>query len=326
MRPATGCAAGRAPAAVDAAGDRLRGGPRPRRRRSRPATACARWPSGDTAGVDRLRVATFNLWNRQGPWPRRLPLIRAGLAGLGADVIALQEVLGFPGQPSQADEVAPAGWHVHHAPAWAIGGGLTFGNAILSPHPLIDVAALPLPTPPGLDTRSVAFARVDVASGPVPIFATHLSHQLHLGHVRCAQVRALADHVHALAPIDGPPPILLGDFNAEPDSDEMRFLRGLCPLGGASVYFADAWAATADADPTRGPGFTYHRRNPYALRTREPSRRIDYVYVRGPDRTLRGEPLAAWLALDEPTDGVWPSDHAAVVADVQLGGRGHDPW
>ncbi len=199
-----------------------------------------------TRRVERLRVVTFNLWNRQGPWPQRLPLIRTGLEALAADVIGLQEVLGFPGQPSQAHEIAADGWHVHHAPAWDLGGGLTFGNAILSRHPLVDVAILPLPTPPGLDTRTVGFARVDVPGGPVPVFVTHLTHQLHLGHVRCAQVRALADHVHALAPIDGPPPILLGDFNAEPDADEMRFLRGLCSLGGESVYFADAWAATAD--------------------------------------------------------------------------------
>ena len=271
--------------------------------------------------MERLRVATLNLWNRQGPWPQRKALIQAGLAGLGADVVALQEVLGFPGHPSQAHEVAPDGWHVHHGAAWAIGGGLTFGNALISPHPLLDGAVLPLPTPPGLDTRTVVFARLDVPGGPVPVFGTHLTWQLHLGHVRCAQVRALALHVATLAPTAGAPPVLLGDFNAEPDSDEMRFLRGQCALGGESVYFADVWAATADVDPARGPGFTYDRRNAYALRTREPSRRIDYIYVRGPDRSLRGEPLAAWLALDQPTDGVWPSDHYAVVADVQLAAR-----
>jgi len=33
------------------------------------------------------RVATFNIWNRQGPWDQRLPLIREGLAALDADVI-----------------------------------------------------------------------------------------------------------------------------------------------------------------------------------------------------------------------------------------------
>src|SRR6185436_19359020 len=105
-------------------------------------------------------------------------------------------------------------------------------------------------------------------------------------------------------------------------ADEMRFLRGLTPLGGRSVYFADCWTATGATDP----GWTYHRRNPYALRSREPSRRIDYVYVRGPDRTLRGEPLAARVVLDQPEAGVWPSDHFGVLAEIQAAPRRHDPY
>src|SRR2546421_181310 len=48
------------------------------------------------------RVPTFNIWIRQGPWDRRLPLIRDGLAALAADVIGLQEVLAFGSLPSQA--------------------------------------------------------------------------------------------------------------------------------------------------------------------------------------------------------------------------------
>jgi hypothetical protein len=82
------------------------------------------------------------------------------------------------------------------------------------------------------------------------------------------------------------------------------------------VYFADCWAAAA-----AGPGYTYDRKNPYALRSREPSNRIDYIFVRGPDAHLRGEPIAARLALDEPVGGVWPSDHFAVVADIHAGKR-----
>ena len=266
---------------------------------------------------DTWRVATLNIWNRQGPWPQRLPLIRDGLAALDADVIGLQEVLAFGNLPSQADEIAAAmGWYVYYAPAWPIGGGLTFGNAILSPHRLLDAACLPLPSPAGLDTRSVAFARVDAPHGPMPVFVTHLTFQFHLCHVRCAQVVALVDHVARFAPIGEPPPVLLGDFNAAPDSDEIRFLRGRTALEGRSVYFADCWASTTDA-----PGHTYDRRNRYALRSHEPSSRIDYVFVRGPDAHLRGEPIAARLALDEPTDDVWPSDHFAVVADIHAAPR-----
>jgi len=271
---------------------------------------------------DVWRIATINIWNRQGPWERRLPLLREQLRALDADAIGMQEVLAFPGQPSQADEIAAGlGWNVYYAPAWHVGGGLAFGNAIASPHRLLDAQCLPLPTPDGLETRSIAFARVDAPHGPLPLFVTHLTFQLHLAHVRVRQVRALADHVAALAPIDGPPPVLAGDFNADPDTDEMRFLRGAHVIDGTSVYFADCWWVTET-----GSGFTYARTNPYALRSREPSRRIDYIYVRGPDRHLRGEPLATRIALAEPTDDIWPSDHFAVVADIAAAKRPHDPY
>jgi endonuclease/exonuclease/phosphatase family metal-dependent hydrolase len=269
---------------------------------------------------DVWRVATLNIWNRSGPWPQRLPLIREGLRALDADAIGLQEVLGFSGLPSQAHEIADGmGWNAFYAPAWSIGGGLTLGNAILSPHPLRDAAVFELPAP-GIEGRNVAFARVDAPHGPMPLFVTHFTFQAHLGHVRCAQVRALVELVAAHAPLGEAPPIVIGDLNADPDADEIRFLRGLTPLGGTSVYFTDCWLEG------EGPGYTYDRRNVYALRSREPSRRIDYIFVRGPDRNYRGEPLRAWLALDQPVDGVWPSDHFAVVADLYAAPRPHDPY
>jgi endonuclease/exonuclease/phosphatase family metal-dependent hydrolase len=276
--------------------------------------------------MERLRVLTLNIWNRQGPWAERLPLIRAGLVEHMPDVVGFQEVLAFGGT-CQADEIAAGlGYHVHYAPAWEIGGGLTMGNAILSRWPFADTQVLPMVAPPDTDTRCVAFARVDVPGGPVPVFVTHLTFQLHLSQWRCQQVRMLADHVKALAPVAGAPPVIMGDLNAEPDSDEMRFLRGLTPLGGDAVYFADAWLTTAGAEPGAGPGWTWDRRNTYALRAREPSRRIDYVLVRGPDRNLRGEPLAARVVFDQPVAGVWASDHFGVLADLQLGMRPADPY
>lgn len=278
---------------------------------------------------DSWRIATLNIWNRQGPWAERLPLIRAQLLELDADAIGLQEVLGFSGMPSQAHEIfAGTGWQVHYVPAWEIGGGLTFGNAIASPHALVDCQSLPLPAPAELDSRTACFARVDATHGPMPLFVTHLTHQAHLGYMRKRQVRALCDHVARLAPLDGPPAILAGDFNADPDSDEMRFLRGLATIDDTSVYFADAWLVNAPASfaDAHDPGYTYDRRNSYALRSREPSRRIDYVYARGASH-LRGEPLSAKVVLRTPTAaGIWPSDHFGVVADIAAAKRHHDPY
>ena len=272
--------------------------------------------------MDVLRVVTVNIWNRQGPWAERLPLLRAGLEALAPDIVGMQEVMAFGGATQAHEIAAELGWNVHFAPAWTIGGGLTWGNAIVSRWPFAATEVLPIPAPPELDSRSVAHALIDAPCGKVPVFCTHLTYQLHRSDARCAQVRALADHVLERCPPESFPPILLGDFNADPDSDEMRFLRGLTPLGGRSVYFADAWAATRPLEP----GWTYDRKNPYALRSREPSRRIDYIYVRGPDRALRGEPLDARLVLDAPVGAVWPTDHFGLLAEIQAAPRPHDPY
>jgi endonuclease/exonuclease/phosphatase family metal-dependent hydrolase len=272
----------------------------------------------DVRRDDIWRVATVNIWNRSGPWPRRRELLRAEIAALDLDALGLQEVLQLGALPSQAHELVPDGWHVFVAPAWRVGGELSLCNAIASPHALADSRALALPSPPGLDTRSIAFARVAAPHGPLPFFVTHLTVQAHLSPARRAQARALADHVAALAPIDEPPPVVVGDMNAEPDADEMRFLRGLTSIDGASVYFADAWLASGAA----GTGFTWDRANPYARATREPSRRIDYIFARGPDRFLRGEPLSARLCFDRPgDDGAWPTDHFGVVAEIAAAKR-----
>ena len=71
----------------------------------------------------------------------------------------------------------------------------------------------------------------------------------------------------------GRPPILAGDLNADPESTEIRFLRGLTSLAGRSTYFQEAWDVAGDG----GRGFTWDHRNSYAAITFEPSRRIDYV-------------------------------------------------
>jgi endonuclease/exonuclease/phosphatase family metal-dependent hydrolase len=149
----------------------------------------------------------------------------------------------------------------------------------------------------------------------VPFFVTHLNWKLHEGHVRQGQVRFVTDTVARLAPISGFPPIVVGDFNAEPDSDEIRFMRGLTGLGGKCVYFADCFGVAGDGSA----GTTFARRNPFAAPLREPDRRIDYVFVRGPDERQRGEPLSARVCFDEPIAGVFPSDHFGVIATISSG-------
>jgi hypothetical protein len=53
--------------------------------------------------------------------------------------------------------------------------------------------------------------------------------------------------------------------------------------------------------------------------TGEPDSRIDYVLVGMPRAGGSALITGARVAGDRPRDGVWPSDHAAVVVDLKLG-------
>jgi endonuclease/exonuclease/phosphatase family metal-dependent hydrolase len=262
-----------------------------------------------------FRAATLNIWSRFGPWEERLVAIRAGLGSLAPDVIGMQEVLRYPGF-DQADLIAHGlGYDV----AWGKASenhGFPMGNAILSRWPILQTAVFPLPNGGTDESRSIVFAELQAPFGRVPFFCTHLNWKLHHGHVRQLQVRAVADVVARLAPVGKTfPPVVVGDFNAEPDSDEIRFMRGRTGLGGTCVYFADAFGIAADGSA----GATFSKRNPFAEPLREPERRIDYVFVRGPDDSQRGEPVSAALCFAEGHDGTFPSDHFGVVATITAG-------
>jgi endonuclease/exonuclease/phosphatase family metal-dependent hydrolase len=287
-----------------------------------------------------LRVATLNIWNRSGPWQERLESIRAELGALDPEILGLQEVLRqvatgesphgawvVPDTVAAHDAADQASAivsgrlpHVAYASAMNYGGGLMFGNAVASRHPILEHAAFELPGRETGEVRSLLYALVDHPRGRLPVFVTHLNWKLHHGAVRMRQVAFVCERVKALAPLDGDtlPPVLMGDFNAEPDADEIRYLRGLTTIDGRSVYFADAWIYGGDGTP----GYTFDRKNRFAAIAHEPPRRIDYIFVRGPDTKLRGEPLRTRLAFATPVPGsngdVWPSDHFGLVTDLSV--------
>lgn len=278
--------------------------------------------------MDRLRVLTLNIWNRQGPWEERLPLIREGIRALDPDLVGLQEVVRYENR-SQADTIAEGlGYSVAFGVAHPLGGGVEFGNAVLSRWPIERHEVFPLPTSGTDERRSMLLAELASPYGRIPFFVTHLNWKLHHGAVREGQVTALVEIVMREAPVERPstaggstggaldrlPPVIVGDFNAEPDATEIRFLRGLQAIGGKSVYFADTFGQAGV-----GPGFTFDAtRNPFAALTHEYPRRIDYIFVRGPDKRVRGKPLASRVVLDAVVGGVAASDHYGVYSEISI--------
>jgi endonuclease/exonuclease/phosphatase family metal-dependent hydrolase len=132
--------------------------------------------------------------------------------------------------------------------------------------------------------------------------------------VRQDQVRALAEFVAATGTRRSFPPIVGGDFNADPDADEIRMMTGATTLPVEKQVFIDAWRAAG----TGTPGYTWSHANPYTIMDPEPERRLDYVFVGYPrDDDAGGQVMTCAVEGTQPVDGVQPSDHYAVLAELR---------
>jgi endonuclease/exonuclease/phosphatase family metal-dependent hydrolase len=260
----------------------------------------------------RLRVATWNVWWRFGPWEERQPAIAETLRRIDADVIALQEVWDVDDGPGLSEALADALGYEHVFASGFDAGEASFGNAVLSRWPIAASYTRTLPTTPSTDEFRVALkVEVEGPRGRFDLYTTHLNWRYDESHVRQAQVRALAEFV-AESTGRPYPPIVCGDFNAEPDSDEIRMLTGRAAVPVPRLVFVDAWDVAGDR-----PGFTWSNDNAFAARDLEADRRIDYVLVGWRKARGAGHVVDARVAAIEPIDGVHPSDHYAVVAELR---------
>ncbi len=260
----------------------------------------------------RLKVLTWNIWWRFGPWEQRQPAIATTLKRLDADIIALQEVWSDETANQAAELAAGLGYHHVFARSMDI-KGVGFGNALLSRWPIARQDTVGLYGQEETDEARLAlFAEVDGPRGPVPVFCTHLNWRFEHSHIRQRQVEDLARFVDGMRPWSFPP-VVCGDFNASPESEELRMLKGLttCPVEG--LFFHDAWCV-AGGD---GPGMTWDNANPYVMEELEPDRRIDYILVGWPEARGAGHVVDCRVAGNQPIGGVWPSDHHAVLAELR---------
>ena len=252
---------------------------------------------------------TWNLWWRFGDWQRRYESIIQVLQSSAPDIVGLQEVWATS-TANQAQLLAETlGMHVAWCPSPApehfqrrLGDrSVVVGNAILSRWPITRMSTCVLPAGAG-DAGRTALLALTATPGwarPVLDHATHLDRTA----LRSDQVRALAQFVVDESP-EGANPLLSGDFNAEPDSDEIRLLGGhKTPPAVPGLVLLDA-GRYADREAN---GWTWDRRNPAVLATGEPDARIDYVFLgyRGNSESAPRVRSAA-LAGNEPIDGVWP--------------------
>lgn len=272
-----------------------------------------------------MRVMTWNLWWRFGPWREREPAIAAVVEHERPDLVLLQEVWGFEGDSAAHRLARRLGLDPEQHVALtddAFAGrrgemGVGFHNAIVSRWPLTDVESHPLPRRDGTPGhRRVLSAAIHPPDGRRWwAVSTHLDHRFDESDLRQAQCCRVLEIVAALRddPDVAPPVVIGGDFNATPDSDEIRTLTGRRSGPVANLVLGDCWEQVGD-----GPGHTWRGDNPYLADSSWPNRRLDYVFVSWPRPKPLGNPVQARLAGTEPVGGVMASDHAAVVVDLHV--------
>ena len=277
-----------------------------------------------------LRVLTWNLWWRFGPWEARQPAILETLRRVDADVVCLQEVWEHGGGANQAADLAGAlGYHHVYASGHELRVRRGAASATRCSRAGRSRAArrVRCPRPRGSTRCGSRCAPTSTARGA----RSRRSSPTSTGawtRATCASSRCgpLCEFVARTRSRRTFPPVLCGDFNAEPDSDEIRMLTGLSAVPVPKLVFVDAWRARGD-----GAGRTFvPTANEFAALDLEPDRRLDYVFAgfpaperrrprrgrpaRGhgtgrrdpavrPLRRLRRAPVLTWTRPgDEPTD------------------------
>jgi endonuclease/exonuclease/phosphatase family metal-dependent hydrolase len=278
----------------------------------------------------RLRVLSLNVWALPTPVGRlvseRIALILRDLPALDCDVALFQEVWTDEAR-DQLRLGGPQAGFAHHW--WPPGTAARNGGLLaLSKLPIrngrlrrYSLCGLPqrFTQMDYYSGKGVASFEIDVEGGPVSILNTHLHARYtradveddYVGH-RAAEIIELADELREIRN----PIVMAGDLNLRDTSPEYRLMQQMTKLVDS--------AASLDL---RRPTSTLQ--NPYRLaRGAVSESRIDYVLCRsGRDRGI--VPLAVRRVFDDSVQvdgrpGAY-SDHAGVLADLEIGGSGLAP-
>ncbi len=260
-----------------------------------------------------VRVATWNVWGRYGrDWRARQDALEDVLAEASPDVICLVESwrAGETTQPGRIAERLSLPYHCFvgdwEQEDWVSGVGLVCRWPMSEPKRRL------LRSDAGAGEGVAVHVTVDGDRGPIQLFAVTLDYPLHASATRQGQVRQLVQFIQEVASRRDPV-IVCGDFNAGPDSDEIRMLTGRSAAASPGMVFYDSWELGGDGSP----GYTWSNRNPLAAIGLYPDRRFDYVLSAWPRRGGAGHPLHCALLGVRPPGDPQISDHYGLVAELR---------
>jgi endonuclease/exonuclease/phosphatase family metal-dependent hydrolase len=267
-----------------------------------------------------VRVVTQNLWGRRGDWERRRDVLIRGMTALAPDLVALPESI-VNEDYDQVVDVLGDGYHVAHQRQREPGDGADVergqGHSLASRWPIGEVRELDLHLTP----RTAGFACGTLVAeilapdpfGPLLFGFHNPSWKLDQAHERELQAVAAARFIEEFDSGRNLHVVLAADLDADPEAASARYWTGRQALAGTSVCYRDAWESRHAGEP----GHTFTPDNPIMIGRDWPFRRIDYILVRcGEHEGPTLEIASCERIFDEPIDGIWPSDHFGIRADL----------
>jgi endonuclease/exonuclease/phosphatase family metal-dependent hydrolase len=249
-----------------------------------------------------MRVVTWNVWGRYGEWERREKRLHEELVRVQPDVVGLVESWASDDTDQPAAIASTLGYANS---AFAAGSHKDSGLGLVSRWPITSHELRPL----GEKKGGVLCAQIEGPRGRIQLFVVALDWPLSASAVRQQQVRELLQIVADTTTFEYIT-VLCGDFNAHPDSDEMRMLLG---KSAADRVFYDAWEIAGDGTA----GITWSNENPLARIGKYPDRRFDYVLSEWPRLGAAGHPVHCERLGVLPEDAEQISDHYGVLADLR---------
>lgn len=260
-----------------------------------------------------VRLVTWNVWGRYGArWKDRHAGIEGSLREVTPDLVCLVEAW-RDGEVTQPERISRTLGLPHHyfvgdweQEDWVSGVG------VVSRWPMSQPVRRPLRAEDGSGFGEAVHVVVDGERGPIQLFSVMLDYQLDGSALRQAQVKELARFIQEVSRRRYPT-MVCGDFNANPDSDEIRTLTGRSPTAAPGLVFYDAWEVAGDGSA----GHTWSNRNPLAALGLYPDRRFDYIFSAWPRLGGAGHPTHCALLGVRPPGDLQLSDHYGVLADLR---------